>query len=295
MASNTIYFSAIIALLLHAVPSRPLIHEKSQLEFIQTLQDGIKGDKKAGIHQLKLYLQKFGYLNDSTGGVDDDSMEGAIRTYQINFNLKPTGVLDDETVATMMMPRCGVADITHGKTRMKAGNHQHTDYVFYEGEPKWPLTSKILTWKLMPGSRQDAVAPVRDYALLSWAGIGPFAYEQVGEDAISQIAIGFRTREGGDPIGKMDGPYGVLAYAFPPQDGHMYFDGDENWAINAPTPQQIDMGTVALHELGHILGLGHSSDPSAVMFPIVQPGTIKGLEKDDIAGIEALYNITRLS
>ncbi|KAJ4824233.1 hypothetical protein Tsubulata_018052 [Turnera subulata] len=307
MASNTIYFSAIVALLLpfyflHAVSSRPLIPENSQFEFIKTLQDGRKGDKKAGIYQLKQYLHKFGYLNDSQylqstevdDHVFDENLERAIRTYQINFNLKPTGVLDDQTVSNMMMPRCGVADIIDGRTRMKAGaagDYHHIDYAFFDGELRWPLSKKILTWKLLPGSRQDAVDPIRDYALLSWASITPFQYQQVGEDASSDIKIGFRTR-GSDPAGVMDGPNGTLAMSFPPCGGELYFDGDENWAMNGPNPDQFDLGTVALHELGHILGLKHSSDPGSVMFPGFAWGLVKGLTEDDIAGMKALYNVT---
>ncbi|KAJ4840954.1 hypothetical protein Tsubulata_026936, partial [Turnera subulata] len=262
-------------------------------------KEGKRGDKKEGIHQLKQYLHRFGYLNttqyslstETDADLFDEHMERAIRIYQINFNLNSTGVLDGETVATMMMPRCGVADIIDGKTRMKAsGRDYHLDYAFFKGSPKWPLSRKVLTWRLLHGSRQDAIAPIRDYALLSWAGVAPFHYNQVGENAASDIKIGFRTKAT-DPVGKMDGPAGLLAYSYPPQDGHMYFDGDENWAINGPTPEQFDLGTVALHELGHILGLEHSSDPGAIMFPTTPKGTIKGLGPDDIAGIKALYNL----
>ncbi|KAJ4848766.1 hypothetical protein Tsubulata_031983, partial [Turnera subulata] len=268
--------------------------------FGQRGQEGKRGDKKEGIHQLKQYLHRFGYLNNtqyshSTQVVDanllDENMERAIRTYQINFNLKPTGVLDAETVSTMMKPRCGLPDIIDGKTRMNASRGEyHLDYEFYSGRPSWPLSKKELTWRLLPGSRQDAIEPIRDYALQSWDSIVPFTFRLVRETDVSDIKIGFRT-EKTDPFGQMDGPGGELAYAFGPTVGEMYLDGDENWAINGPTKQEYDMGTVALHELGHVLGLQHSYDPHAIMWPTIDKGVVKDLGEDDIAGMKALYNL----
>ncbi len=51
-----------------------------------------------------------------------------------------------------------------------------------------------------------------------------------------------------------------------------------------------DLPSTLIHELGHALGLGHSTDPLAVMFPSLALGDRRRtLTVDDIAAIRAVY------
>ena len=90
-----------------------------------------------------------------------------------------------------------------------------------------------------------------------------------------------------------DGPMGTLAWAYlPPKhnyDGQllMKFDTDEVW-IKDMGQQGTLLRNVAAHEIGHILGLGHSSVDTALMAPYYSADVFCPQE-DDITRIQNLY------
>jgi hypothetical protein len=88
-----------------------------------------------------------------------------------------------------MMPRCGVPDIIDGKTRMHAaGSYINIQYAYFDGAPKWPYTRGYLNWGLQPGTKTDVIGPIRDYALKSWTGEAPFAYNLLVVLLVVQIS-----------------------------------------------------------------------------------------------------------
>jgi len=107
--------------------------------------------------------------------------------------------------------------------------------------------------------------------------------------ARKNINIQFGKLEHGDGF-PFDGPGRVLAHAFYPSlpnpepiAGDLHFDDDERWQIG----NEVDVFSVALHELGHSLGLGHSDVPNAVMYPYYRRAT--ALSEEDIAAIRLMY------
>lgn len=95
----------------------------------------------------------------------------------------------------------------------------------------------------------------------------------------------------------IDGASQVLAHAYYPQgtqglSGDMHFDSGETWRIGAGAGG-IDFVEVALHEMGHSLGLQHETTNTAIMNPYYG-GRFANLNaayllSDDINGIRALY------
>ncbi|GAV78094.1 Peptidase_M10 domain-containing protein/PG_binding_1 domain-containing protein [Cephalotus follicularis] len=306
MASKVL--SLLFICLLLTLSYKPVLTDSDQQNpspfgFLQSLIGLKKGDRVKGVQDLKKYLQQFGYLkstqtsNKEDADLFDENTEYAIKTYQINFNLQSSGILDVETVSTMSQPRCGVADIVNGSTRMRAShemhqhgnsNNSHALYAFFPGKPRWPFFPRTLRYAFKNGTRGDAIKPVQN-GFARWSWFIPFKFEPQPpyQRAPADFHISFETGDHGDGH-PFDGPGGKLAHSYPPRDGRLHFDASEKWSVGA-VPGSIDIGTVALHEIGHMLGLDHSSVKDAIMYPVVTRGRTKGLANDDIRGIKALY------
>ena len=231
------------------------------------------------------FLQRFGYLPDGALPLDTDEAEmetAALRLYQERQGLEPTGVFDEQTKAQMSTHRCGLPDLASG--------------VAFSTRCSWPNPN--LTFAFEDGTNDTGAATefqaVRD-AFTTWSAAAPLTFTEVASTQNPDIAIDWRPAA--DPDHSMVG--GVLAHAdFPPACGvvtnalpkPVHFDDSEHlWSIGAAA-NAFDVETVALHELGHILGLQHSSVNGSVMFASVASNSTKqALTADDLDGIRQLY------
>jgi subtilisin-like proprotein convertase family protein len=145
----------------------------------------------------------------------------------------------------------------------------------------------------LPGFQQCFLDKIHA-AFDAWEAVADIQFVEVADNGVSietpgavgHIRIGAHT---------MNGIGGELAHAyFPPPNGSlvsapgdMHFDVAENWACS-PGAGQFDIGFVALHEIGHSIGLLHEPTVLAVMNAFYNPA-LSGLQPDDISGAAAIY------
>lgn len=294
-ASTLSLFTIITLLLLLLLPL--LSHAASSFEYLNQVKGCRKGDNVQGILDVKKHLEKFGYLSGYSQNDDfDDQLEMAIKTYQINYNLEATGRLDVKTVSNMMIPRCCVPDIINGTISMISRKIQHhegltvSQYSFFSGNPKWPSSKYRLTYAFLQGTPNQAKDPVKR-AFQSWANNTQFTFSQVEAYETPDLTISFQRLDHGDGY-PFDGRGGVTAHAFSPTDGRFHYDADEMWVVGSVNGG-MDLQSIAVHEIGHLLGLNHSSVEEAIMYPFLNTATVKRnlMKPDDIQGIKNLYNI----
>lgn len=237
--------------------------------------------------EATLYLQKFGYFDDSAGYrsgaiLGQDVIISALKDFQRFAGLNQTGDLDNDTLIMMNTPRCGVKDrIGHSESARKKR------YAL-QGS-KWRV--KHLTYSITkyPTRLKDKTKVDKEFAraFKIWSDVTALSFEERKRGRVN-IEISFEKDSHGDGE-PFDGQGKTLAHAFFPQyGGDAHFDDDEKWTIDERTGTNLFQ--VAAHEFGHSLGLAHSDEKRALMAPYYrgyQPSF--KLHTDDVEAIQSLY------
>jgi Predicted Zn-dependent proteases len=107
------------------------------------------------------------------------------------------------------------------------------------------------------------------------------------------ITISWVTSDHGDnyAFDNGGGDTNILAHTFYPPIGKIHLDSFEKWSLNE-SDVYMYFPYVILHEIGHVLGLGHSKRKSAIMNALYKKISLKNvkLDIDDLCGIDWLYS-----
>lgn len=164
------------------------------------------------------------------------------------------------------------------------------DYVL-EG-PKWGgsglgTAGGVVTWEIDPTISLNMLALIVT-AFADWASWANIQFQQVAASVDADIAF---------TVGAIDGLDNVLGTTQYWYSGSSFvsadieFDSGEGWynsGSSVVSSDGLDFFMVALHEIGHAIGMDHYNTTPAVMNAFLNT-SIHDLQASDIHGIQAIY------
>jgi len=244
-------------------------------------------------HMLTKYLINFGYLFESADVASIfepiTNLSKGIKHLQKDAGIQETGIMDENVLKLIQTPRCG--NRYSFKPRQKRYSTVSTWKTL-----KNKLNETVITWyfdtnnlNINTSMNIQIIESIFMSTLQKWSNSTLIEFKRVNSELDANITILFAGRNHGDGY-NFDGPGQVLAHAFYPSTGRRggdaHFDLGEQWTL-WNEDKGVSLYGISLHEFGHSLGLGHSSQKEAIMYPWFQGYT--DLNKDDLNGIGYLY------
>ncbi|XP_062913398.1 matrix metalloproteinase-21-like [Mobula hypostoma] len=268
----------------------------------------------------------------SNQGTDSPAFIEALKEFQESNGLSVTGVVDAHTREAMNAPRCGVPDqktpphapasphttdrisqaaesranltgsklvrrkrflhrFFHGRRsrgrRTEVADGNISRLVFGKRRLKWRLLSEGYSSQMSVTEQRAAIR----LAFRLWSEVTPIDFEEDLRSSVSavDITLGFGTGRHLGCSQAFDGAGQEVAHSW--QNGVIHFDDDEHFTA-ANSNQGINLLRVAVHEVGHVLGLPHMFTRGSVMQPNYSAeGRDTELAGTDRKAIQQLYGV----
>jgi len=268
----------------------------AQLQSIQrTLRLGTSGEDVAVLHA---FLTKSGYFpNDGLlrlypawrpivedaprdPRVFDENTLRAVEAYQRNSGMPVTGEIDPGVLARFAERSCGVPD---GIPRIDPSEKFAIYGSWGTHEIGWALTNTDGDLRI------DVARAELTSAFAMWAGETDLTFVERGaNDANTQLILTFTNTPGGFPAQTFPHPF---PNPLVPNQKMIAFHPSITWTTGPSGPPMsgiLNFQSVALHEIGHGLGLDHSNRVDAKMH-FTAPGGLNLFPEDRIA-ISIVYD-----
>uniref|UniRef100_A0A4X2ME35 Matrix metalloproteinase-21 n=1 Tax=Vombatus ursinus TaxID=29139 RepID=A0A4X2ME35_VOMUR len=267
------------------------------------------------LRSAQLFLSKYGWTEGSSG---DPGLVKAITKFQSFSQLPVTGQLDEATLAAMNRPRCGMPDrqpmskvdplpLTSGtgpsaKVRKKRFLQLLSPPARRQEQEPGPLRARgqrafsrrLLRWRLV-GEGYSGQLSIEEQrfifrlAFRMWSEVTPLTFKEdrLSPAALIDIRLGFGRGRHLGCSRAFDGSGQEFAHAW--NFGDIHFDDDEHFTP-PPSDKGISLLKVAVHEIGHVLGLPHLDRTGSIMQPnYVSQETGFELDWADRKAIQKLY------
>ena len=240
------------------------------------------------ITQTRKYMRKFGYFKATECKCEEDELcehlSKALELFQHNYRMEKLGSLSVETFLLMLKPRCPIADLIDEDSAQAAsgpGGVGGSDPIAFS-DNHWDNHNLNYRFLTGTGDISNEQSIIRG-ALDTWAAKSPLSFTETTSTS-SDLEFDFRSpSEATYPFDRGgDKNYNTYAHAFFPFNGLVEFDEFEDWGSSGL------LRRTTTHEIGHALGLRHSSVGSASMYPYDHSDWDQ-LHEVDIKGIKSLY------
>lgn len=261
------------------IPQIPVESEAEENDLLRV------GEEHPFVEETRQWLRKFGYLREACrcrSALVCSHLENALRLFQKRNHLDVRGTLTLEVLRLMLLPRCGRPDITEAPLASNAGppGTESQDPIAFTGN-RWDSNTVGFRIGQGTGDISNEWDVVRA-ALQTWHSSSALSFNQTESsnpdlslDFLKPSDPGYSFDQGGSKSSN------TLAHAWGPLDGRVEFDDYEDWGSTS-------LIAVATHEIGHALGLAHSSVKDATMYAWYDRGQ-STLHEVDVRGIKSLY------